>query len=164
MKRDWLQIFSNAAVVIGLAILIYEVRLSNFHARLELDTTNWQLSVDRELVTVGEAPASVLAKAIDSPGDLSLEELMIVDAYHQSALAEMWQQGYYEQFGLAPAEWQVNVDFIAREKLGYPLGRKWWSMYRGEVDENVRTIIDKALEEDPNYRVRFFERLADGTD
>lgn len=57
MKRDSFQIVPNAAVIIGLAILVYEVRESNTQATgasaLEVSKT-WS---DRQLTLMGENPS-----------------------------------------------------------------------------------------------------------
>ena len=164
MKRDWFQIASNTAVIVGLVVLIYEVRLSNFHAELEIQAANWDMWTGRTVAVLGEAPSTVLAKAVDNPDELTLDELMVVDAFHQNALAEIWHNGYYDQLGVGVPEWQYNVRAVARETLGYPLGRKWWSLYRVIVDENVRDVVDQALEENPDYRVQHFRALQDGSD
>ena len=159
MKPDWFQILSNLAIVAGLIILVYEVKQSNFHAQMGLENTNWEIWVNRELTTVGERPAAVLAKAIESPDQLTLEETIIIDSYHQNALAQIWQPAYNSQFGLAPELWKEDSAWIAKFYFGYPLGRHWWSVHRSVVDENVRRIVDQTLEEEPNFRVKYFQSM-----
>ena len=45
MKRDWLQLFTNIAVVIGVIVLIFEIRQTHFLTRVELISERQNLYV-----------------------------------------------------------------------------------------------------------------------
>ena len=76
----------------------------------------------------------------------------------------MWHVADRVPFGLAAVNWEENAKTTTNIHLAYPLGRKWWLQHRESVtDTNLRAIIDQALEEDPDYRVRYFELLGDNT-
>ena len=80
MKRDWLQIFSNVAIVVGLFILIYELNQSHKQARALLVNDDY-VSVREHLHTLmGENPAAAIAKARLNHESLTEEEKVVLDA------------------------------------------------------------------------------------
>ena len=83
MKRNWAQILSNIALILGLVVLIYEVRQSNLYAESENVSASFAISIAREESVFGENPAGVLAKALEDPEGLSTSEILVVDAYHR---------------------------------------------------------------------------------
>ena len=162
MKRDYFQIISNVAVIAGLVVLVYEVRESNVQALasgvLEVSKT-WS---DRQLTLMGDNPSAALAKAMADPANLTLEEAVVVEAYHSHVLAEFWQQAAIANLNLNLDVW-VNESVIGVQKyLGYPLGRKWWEVVRLTMPPTpdaqlVVRVIDQGLSQQGDLRAPLFE-------
>jgi hypothetical protein len=163
-KREWFQIVSNIAVLVGLVVLIYEVNQSNLYAHAANASTNFALSSDRDISLAGEDVSVALAKALDDPASLTTQELLVVDAHHRKFLTELNHASYLGDLGVFPTGWEEDYGNYIREHLDYPFGRKWWSLKREGLAtaDGVFTaqIIDSALADSENSRSRFFEDLS----
>ena len=84
MKRDWIQISTNIAVVIGLIVVIYEVNQTNIHKRAELGTVSFEMHLSRRAASLGDDPSPTLAKAMSDPEELSLSEKVFMDNYNNN--------------------------------------------------------------------------------
>ena len=82
MKRDWFQILSNVALIVGVAIVIYELRLTRDFTEAEILTVEMSRISDRLLAKMGDAPMSALTKSVHSPEELTEEEIVVLDAYY----------------------------------------------------------------------------------
>lgn len=165
MKRNWVQILANLGVLIGLVVLIYEVRQSNLYARADSANANYAFAVTRETSVVGENLSDVLAKGMDDPDSLTTSEIVVLDAYHRQFLMELIHWAHQSALGLVDDGWQENFRNYVRLHLDYPFGRKWWSRHRvrmggGDPDaQMVVAVIDDALDESGNGRLEFFQSL-----
>ena len=56
MKRDWIQLLTNVAVVIGLVLLIYELNQSRNLTRAQVVDQVYGAAVNRNLALMGESP------------------------------------------------------------------------------------------------------------
>ena len=104
--------------------------------------------------------ARVWAKSIETPRQLSLEELRIIEAYLYSNV-EMWRSTHMlSRQGLLDSEyeWKHRIDIEAPYILGNPYGRAWWSVFRAEdakAEDEFIIAVDKALASDPNGTLRY---------
>jgi len=117
---------------------------------------------DREASVAGEDSSKILAKAIHSPEDLSLDELLVVHAHHEMALAEILHAGYFSEseIEIFSHDWRADGISVAQENFAYPFGRAWWAKRREHIGfPPVVEVIDQALAENPNYRADFFDSL-----
>ena len=81
MKRDWIQITSSVAIVIGLVVVIYELNQNFLNARAQLTHDDY-VNIHAHLYTLmGENPALAIAKARKSPHELTEEDRIVVDAH-----------------------------------------------------------------------------------
>ncbi len=64
MKRDWLQLLTNIAVVIGIGVLIYELNQTHLYNRSQVIAIDYQTLTDINLAMVGDNPAGAFAKSV----------------------------------------------------------------------------------------------------
>lgn len=125
MKRDWFQIISNTAIIIGLLIVIYEVNQSRTLAQSQLIDSWWSKVNDRELAVLGENPGSALVKAALSPDDLSSEDAAVLDVYYRSVVGGWLDLIRTSDVTGIDRNWHANVQWQARESFTTEPGRRW---------------------------------------
>jgi len=81
MKRDWLQLISNAAIIVGLVVVIFELKQSRDIARTHLIKADYVAIQSRLYALMGENAADVVAKAKTAPSELTDGEKIVVDAH-----------------------------------------------------------------------------------
>ena len=164
MKKDLFQLAANTGLIIGLIVLIYEVRQSNLYAQAESASANSAFSVARESSIVGENLSDVLAKALEDSDSLNMSELVVLDAYHRLFLMELIHWAHESALGVVSDRWKETSHQYIRLHLDYPFGRKWWSHQRHRMvldpdAQVVAGVIDQALEESDDERLNFFVSL-----
>lgn len=93
MQRDWLQVSSNIAILVGLIIVIYELNQNHVHARSQIINDDY-INIETHLYTlVGENPAAAIGMARTNPDKLSEQDRIVVDAH---LLAQYFQLEAYE--------------------------------------------------------------------
>ena len=153
-KRDWFQILTNLGVVLGIAVLVYQVNQANTHTIAQLADANFQMGHATTLTVLGESSAQVVAKAYDDPSTLTLEERVVLDAYHQALFMELEHRNLMAQLGIFKDDWTISASSFATY-LAYPAGRIWWSRKRNAVyHSELRSLIDKAAQGSSNKEKR----------
>jgi hypothetical protein len=124
MKRDWLHILSNVAIVIGLFFLIYELNQSHKQARATLVNDD-MASVREHLHTVmGENPAAAIAKARMNHESLSEEEKVVLDAHFRTRLSQLSTYEYITaETGVYKNDWRDVVPVVIRQTFDYEYAR-----------------------------------------
>ena len=86
---DLVQIFSALAIVVGLILVLVELRQSRGVAEAQLLSD--QASIDTSILigVMGENTAKVLAVACDEPQELSREQGEVLQAYLRSRLMQL---------------------------------------------------------------------------
>jgi hypothetical protein len=142
MKRDWLQIASNVAIVIGLIVVVFELNQSHQHVRAHLvmqDYTNL-LSLQSDLM--GENPALAIAKSRTSPGELTDAERIVVDAYLNHQYVRVGSASYMEQLGIFES-WREMVPLLDYDST---YARGWWATH-SEARRAWNAELDRLINE-----------------
>jgi len=81
MKRDWLQLTSNLAIIAGLIVVIFELNQTRGLAFGQMIDGEFAMNNDRFIAAMGEAPQGALAKATFDPSSLTPEDAVVLDAH-----------------------------------------------------------------------------------
>ena len=147
MKRDWLQILTNIAVLIGIGVLIYELNQTHLHNRSQVIAVDYQTLTDITLAMVGDNPAGAFAKSVTDPDQLTSEERFIVDSYLQAFLMEILYVDHMHRIGVIenPFTDDSPRKGSARTYLSHRYGREWWERNQDRYPESVRSVVDEVL-------------------
>ena len=126
MKRDWIQIISSIAIVVGLVIVVFELNQNSIHQRAQLTHDDYVNLHTHMYTLMGENPAAVIAKARTSPQELSEEERIVVDAHLFSQYLFLESYEYIEQMGVFADDWKDVVPVVIKKYFDYPYARSWW--------------------------------------
>jgi len=78
----WFQIISNVAIIVGLALVIYELNQSKQLALAQLANDFGSSLQERHMTIMGENPQGAIAKADLHPADLDEGDAVILDAFY----------------------------------------------------------------------------------
>ena len=144
-ERDWLQLLTNVAVVIGLLLLIYELNQSRDLTRAQVVDAVYNAAVSRNLAILGESPEQAIAKSIFHPDDVTEGDAIVLTQFYTAMLVS-WLRNKDER-GLGYFE-RGFEEVIASEAhyLNSVPGRKWWASIRDFTDPEIAAAVDRALE------------------
>ena len=77
----WIIILGNAGLLIGVALVIFQINQNSQLVREQLYQARWTDDLNLHLAMMGENPAAAVAKAIENPSTLSVEDSRVLEAY-----------------------------------------------------------------------------------
>ena len=77
----WLTIVGNLGLLVGVALVITQINQNSQLVREQLSAARWTDELNFHLAMMGENPTAVVAKAIESPSELSVEDSRILEEY-----------------------------------------------------------------------------------
>ena len=148
MKRDWLQITSNLAIIAGMGIVIYELNQTQMHVRSQLLMDDFISRQTLENTIMGDNSAAAIAKARSDPEQLTAEEKIVVEAHLTSVFIRLESYEYIEIIGVFDDTWELAIPFEASEVFDYPYARTWWAEYRKREmywNRDLTRLMDESL-------------------
>ena len=116
--NNWLQVSANIGIVLGLVLVGVQLRQNSELARIQLLNDESQRVVEFELELVGEHGASVWAKSIEDPENLTLEEVRIMEALLWSFIENLRGTYRLAQLGLLEdSDWRSFVNIYRQGGL-----------------------------------------------
>ena len=166
----WFTIATNAAVLIGVILLVIEIRQTNDLARLQALQERRYLGQQSEMAFYDPEISRVWVKSIIEPENMTLEEVRAMDAYLS---VHLWQASHIrelEETGLMTEaearKWiEDSFDFI----FSNTFAQTWWKKsgytwsYLSDFDDIITSFdenrtrrdfeaIQRALEEQSENR------------
>ena len=135
---DWVQVVTSLSVLIGLMLVIYEIRQTHRLSQVQMVAENMAAFTQQQLSIAGENPATVMKKAChDEP--LNQEELVVFDviartyALYASRILALDFLGDYDSRHV-----DEQAVSILRTLKSSELGRAWWQLNEPFLSEAVR--------------------------
>lgn len=150
-KDKFSQYFSAIALAGGLILVAYQIGQATDLTAIQVQaehTSRWrQVDATRQ----SETFAIVLAKSIEHPRELTLAELIELDAYYMGVLDQLNSKERELSAGYASSSetFAQYVEQAARTYFGNPFAKAWWRQYRktyvGRRGTNFMTMTDAAI-------------------
>ncbi len=139
---DWMQIVVGVAVLVGIALVVWELNQGHDIAINESLSSDFSKAVSRYQSTLGEDPAATIAKACRSPDNLDLRDTTILTGYFNSLLMTPLQQSLqYQRATLGfDDNWRASAGSALSTILGTPFGQFWWAGLRDASDSRIPGI------------------------
>ena len=135
---NWLQVFANIGIVLGLVLVGVQIKQSSDLARIELLYEESHRFVEFETMVVGENGAAVWAKSLEQPENLTLEEVRIMEALLWSFIEQLRGTYRLAELGLIEEQdWRNRVENEVTFYLSDPYSRAWWKNYAGPDKNNI---------------------------
>jgi hypothetical protein len=152
---DWVQILSALSILIGIVVVVYEIRQTRAVAEAQLITDQSGIVVSARMSVVGEDGARILAKACDEPAELTRAETEVLSAYYRTLLFSLISRmrvpsetGLLDEVSFG-GSWRGQSMGVAGTVLGTPYGRFWWKGTRdtwvARAYPQLSTIFDDIL-------------------
>jgi hypothetical protein len=143
---NWVQIATSLAVLIGLALVIVEMRQTHTLSRAEIGAGSFDLLSSRLLSTVGESFAVARAKSCIAPEDLSDSELIELREYYQASVTLINRQMMMRLIGGFNYRWQDSAETELGGMLETQQGRAWFETYKEDLKASNAELV--AIGED----------------
>jgi len=120
---DWIQAVSAVAIVVGVILVVAEMRQNSDLMRTQLinEIISDHFAYDRQIM--GENPSPTLIKACFHPEDLSEAELSVAAAAMDYRYDTVMRTKIIEESGDLGMPWRKGAEIHLRRLLETPLGR-----------------------------------------
>jgi hypothetical protein len=155
----WLTLGANIGVVLGLLLVALQIRQESELTKMQLFSDHTDARREWAQAMMGDSPMDVVAKSIERPEDLSLEELLIMDHYFISALNELRRLELLKRAGLDTG---VYIEGFHSFYFGSNFAQAWYQAYGGEKE--LEAVDAKVSGVDEKWIVDFFNRVLSNVD
>jgi len=143
---NWFQIISNVAIIVGLALIVYELDQSKKVANGQMIDAAASRSNDLLLAMMGEDPRGALARAALHPGDLEEKDAVTLDAFYDSIVSGWSYLCFTSELLDVDRHWRGAVQLQARMFFSTEPGRRWLqALAAGGSPFGLSEIYDLAL-------------------
>jgi len=154
----WVQIATSVAIILGLGLVIYELRLTRQIAFTEMTQEAMTEMSMRQTAMYGEEAAETLARACLTPDELSNADKVILEAVFTSQMQFALRLKLLEDVGGFNTVWNTQLRGIVNIITGYPQGERWMELGSQLWDAEFSTVVAEELQSPPELTCR--ERLA----
>lgn len=158
----WLSLLANLGVVLGLVILIFEVRQNASLTRLTLDIQKNDLLVALELHLSNPDSAAAWMKSIYFPEEMTDVDLRLVEGPLVSLMLQWDYLFQMESAGLLDRKRvELHIMNSAPFYFGSRFGQQWWSRNgTGWQGTNMYAVAGPIIEGlDPRFMEKYFDSL-----
>ena len=128
----WVTLAANIGVIVGIGFLVLEMRqnraIATAQVRLEY-AAGWR-SVDESRQE--ESFSEVYTKSIEHPDELSLNEVIQLDAYYSGILDQLLSAQTATTAGLRQAPFAEVAKTVGSIYFSNEFARSWWSQVRAD--------------------------------
>jgi hypothetical protein len=145
----WLTFGANLGVIVGIVFLVLEMRQNSAiaSAQVRLDYAAGWRSVDESRQS--ESFAKVIVKSIESPEELSLIELVQLDAYYSGVLDQLLSAQIASTSGLRETPFADVAKSVGTIYFSNEFARSWWTQIRSDwssaTENGFQEIMDEAV-------------------
>ena len=153
--NDWLQLFASLGVIAGLGLVAYQLQQDVKLTKVQMADRSIESFEEYFRASRDEATSRAMAKAIESPEELTVQDQWILGKYYLEVVTVVVAREQYmissEIFGSADMERYAR--WAAQEIFGTSYGAAWWEVSKGDMYPGVAALIEKAREayEPGNY-------------
>ena len=158
----WLALVANVGVVVGLVLVIVEVRQNAELTRTQMEQRKNDFLAEIEFSLANRESAEVWVKAIRTPERLTDAEMKMVEAHLLSLMLQWDHLFQMERSGLVTREHvRQHIANSAPFYFGSRFGKRWWRLqmpgWQGTPMREVAGPIVEGL--DDNFLADLFDRM-----
>ena len=157
----WIQIATTGAVVVGLGLVIFELRQTKELTRLQLTQASADEVAMENIAIMGENAASVLRKACLAPETLTEDEIFVLDTFFKIKLTRVLR--YKEQDDLAEFgnPWREEGGVMLNVITSFPQGKNWLSTVIWP-DPEIQALLESVLESPSTLKCDSVSKMKSG--
>jgi len=124
---SWLTIVANVGLLVGMALVVYQIDQNSQLARMALVNEGNVASNQFWANLMGENPTDVIAMAVECPEAMTYSDFIAMDAFLFTGMNILYRDYALAQEGIFTEEdWQESVEAYASWYLANSFGRVWW--------------------------------------
>lgn len=161
--NDYLQFAASVGVMIGLGLVVYEIRENNAIAYQQAVSNNWQNWTELGAAEIESNVSEIIAKSMSNPEEVSLAEMVHLN-FWLSAQMTAWEQDLATLRLAGDSLSGVIEELIDEVPLlfGNRLTRGWYLENKYWLSPEYVQAIDRELESLPlGSDLELYERIMD---
>ena len=146
---NWIQIVTGISVLIGLALVVWELQLNRDATYSQLSSEYYHIAAQDRAAIYGEGAAEVLAKACHRPNELSESDLIILDEIYNGLMQRVMRMRMLRQRGgfYGADTWREGLPLLDGI-FSTQIGRAYWkSVAPNLVHEELVLAGNEYLEQ-----------------
>ena len=144
--NQWVSLGANLGVVVGLAILIYELQQNRLLVRAELGSEATTILRELQLATaLDQEMSSIIAKVSFGQVQLSDSEIVRLDAYLEASVTFLHRDKYLLRLGVFEDDPAFLAGVWTAMFLNNPAALKWWDSKKALLPVDTVGLVDAAL-------------------
>ena len=143
---DWIQLVTGLAVIIGLALVVYELRQSHTLAQQQAATATYSDLIAVQQTYLGEDFMTTFAKACTEPQNLTDRELLQMRAYRNIQLIVAARVKLNQETAGFDYDWRAAAEGPMQRWLYTPVGRAQ-AQSLSDADPEIKVVADQLLAE-----------------
>jgi hypothetical protein len=144
--NNWVQTITGIAIVVGLALVVIELQQNRDAVSSQLSNDGFQIYTDFGTAMLGEDAADVIAKACETPSELTTADLVILDFFYSELERRTLRlKTLEERGGFYGDEWRTNKLGNWTMLFETSVGRAYWKLPIPR-DQEVQRVGDALLE------------------
>ena len=144
-KLYWIQLVTTFAVLIGLGLVVWELRQSHELVKAQLISDDFLAQIDDQRTIMGENPAEAIMKGCITPRELTPTEWRINQAYLNLFTIRNERNFYLSELSSLGRDNQTSTKLILRRLLGLPLFRSWYEENKANVPPRIGDVAEEII-------------------
>ena len=146
----WLTLGANIGVLIGLALVAFEIRQNSDLMRLQFINDDLLLTAESEVPMLGDDPATIMMKSFETPEDMTYADFRVMDAYLTTKMERLVRRYQLGREGIIDEDSWKTVGFAYEWFFGNKFGRLWWEYEGRQAYSDLPELVehvDKTVSE-----------------
>lgn len=145
MKRDWLQITSNIAIILGLGIVIYELEQTRELSFTEGLASSGSVLTARTVSMMGEDPRQALLNAALYPDRVTELDVVALDALYLDVARSWFLLAWSEDVDGIDRNWEGVIHSDVWYLFKTEPGGRWLKLWLDGNAVNPNSVIQKVV-------------------
>jgi len=166
MTNRWLNVTANMGVLVGLTLVLFEMRHNQELVRVTLTNDYYTSYIAADTVFAGENLPEVWEKALLDPENLSIKEMRIMEAQTFSPINRWINLYRLSEAGIVDeAFWKRQVNLDAGYYLGTAYGKAYWEVSKNSwtsefLPETLKSHIDSVISDrGPEDTLNYYNKI-----
>jgi len=162
---EWLQVIGSFGLLAGLILVALQIQQNTILVRAELVSNASDAWINIDASKQSETFASVLAKSIVNPQELTTAEILELDGYLFTYIDQLVRDRDLYDLGVFDTPPEALVQGSLNDYFGNEFARAWWAETKWKFALDIVEAIDREMEnisvsQDIDYIERIKSRLS----
>lgn len=159
---SWVQVITGLALLIGLALVMLELRQAKSLTLAELVSQGYGEALEDNRAVMGEQTAAALAIACYAPEQLSDEQMVMITAYFTNQVLQASRWRVLDRIADFGVPWRSIAQQQLTTVLAIPIGQRWFAG-AALVDPEMAKIGASVVESKPTCTSYYDRPVIDTT-